>query len=159
VRNDAGSVDTWIGRLPEGVGVLLLRLPYPESDVAFVVRLEAAAASAGSDCPPGAPVVVVVGGIGAWVEPVGGANIASMLGRNAAPKGVERKSAGKSGGGSGASVGGVIALWSPEEEEGNAPLIHSGIEPPVRNPMQSSVNVLQLKSIRLDAMSEHSGLY
>ena len=63
VRNDAGSVDTWIGGLPEGVGVLLLRLPYPESDVAFVVRLEAAAASAGSDCPPGA-LVVVVGGIG-----------------------------------------------------------------------------------------------
>ena len=35
-------------------------------------------------------------------------------------------------------------------------MIHAGIEPPVRNPMQSSVNVLQLKSIRLDAMSEHS---
>jgi len=54
---------------------------------------------------------------------VGRRNIPSIVGRRAAPKGVERKSAGRS-------------------------LIHGGMDPPVRNPMQSFVKELQLKSRR-----------
>lgn len=46
----------------------------------------------------------------------------SMVGRRAAPNGVERKSDGRS-------------------------LIHDGIEEPVRKPTQSFVNELQLKSV------------
>ena len=34
------------------------------------------------------------------------------------------------------------------ERKRNAPLIHEGIDPPVRNPMQSFVKELQLKSTR-----------
>jgi hypothetical protein len=48
-------------------------------------------------------------------------NILSIVGRRAAPKGVERKSDGRS-------------------------LIHEGIDPPVRKPIQSFVKELQLKS-------------
>jgi hypothetical protein len=33
-------------------------------------------------------------------------------------------------------------------QERNAPLIHDGIDPPVKNPMQSFVKELQLKSTR-----------
>jgi hypothetical protein len=33
-----------------------------------------------------------------------------------------------------------------QQEKRNAPLIHEGIDPPVRNPMQSFVKGLQLKS-------------
>ena len=82
-------------------------------------------------------------------------NIASIVGRSAAPRGVERKSAGRSNCG--------ICLFSDgrlkRKETGkmgmgeaqgqgkrNAPLIHDGIDPPVRNPMQSFVKELQLKS-------------
>jgi hypothetical protein len=94
LRNDAVLVDTWIGLASAGLLLLLC----PEFDagagtlaVMFVARSETACkrdegVSAGFGCASG-------GGV-----PVGGVNIASMLGRNAAPKGVERKSEGRSDG-------------------------------------------------------------
>ena len=98
LRNDAGLVDMWIGSaivvapLVEGVALLLLVLLYPKSDdasagtlaVAFVARSEELAwkwEEGGFGCSSGGP---------------GRLNIASMVGRNAAPKGVERKSEGRS---------------------------------------------------------------
>jgi hypothetical protein len=93
LRNDAGLVEMWIGSaivvvvlpLVEGVALLLLLLLYPESDIV------------------GAGTLVVVfvmrseeGGFGWSSGSPGGLNIASMVGRNAAPKGVERKSEGRS---------------------------------------------------------------
>lgn len=66
----------------------------------------------------------------------------SMVGRNAAPKGVDRKSEGR-------SVWWFRSHISEDNESRilrNAPLTHDGIDPPVRNPMQSFVKELQLKS-------------
>ena len=78
--------------------------------------------------------VAVVGG----VVP-GGRYIASIVGRIAAPKGVDKKSAGKS---KGKKILDIIR-WVVQM---TAPLIKDGIVPPVRNPIQSFVNELQLKS-------------
>ena len=87
-----------------------------------------------------------VGGV-APVAPVGEPNIASIVGRSAAPKGVERKSEGRS---NNANV--VLRYESRGDgelgQERNVPLIHDGIDSPVKNPMQSFVKELQLKSTR-----------
>jgi hypothetical protein len=78
------------------------------------------------------------------VGPVGRPNMASMVGRSAAPKGVERKSEGRSKGVK------CLFLATGEAERDRkrkgAPLIQDGIDPPVRKPMQSFVKELQLKS-------------
>jgi hypothetical protein len=69
---------------------------------------------------------------------VGRLYIASIVGRNAAPNGVARKSVGRSERHSQleGSITSVVFL----------PLINEGILPPVRNPTTSSVNELQLNS-------------
>ena len=83
--------------------------------------------------------------VGCWA--IGGVelrpNMASMLGRNAAPRGVERKSAGRSDSFEYIflAMGGLRAT-----RKRNAPLIHEGMDPPVRKPIQSFVKELQLKS-------------
>jgi hypothetical protein len=82
------------------------------------------------------------------VGPVGRPNMASIVGRSAAPKGVERKSEGKSNHVKYRLAMGVYRRRGERQEERNAPLIHDGIDPPVRNPMQSFVKELQLKSTR-----------
>ncbi len=46
-----------------------------------------------------------------------------------------------------------LSTWRGERD---APLIHDGIDPPVRNPMQSFVKELQLKSTRSICMRELS---
>ena len=67
--------------------------------------------------------------------------MASMVGRSAAPRGVERNSAARSD---------CVNICSVKETgnngKTNAPLIHARIDPPVRDPMQSFVKELQLKS-------------
>jgi hypothetical protein len=65
----------------------------------------------------------------------------SIVGRRAAPSGVERKSEGRSG----------MIIWLDAEckERRIVPLINDGIDPPVRNPIQSLVNELQLKSAKV----------
>ena len=84
------------------------------------------------------------GGTGA---PGGGRRyIASMVGRNAAPNGVDRKSVGRSKE--------IESLYSLEMVNGNLPLIKGGIVLPVRKPIQSSVNELQLKSKSKDRSLE-----
>ena len=70
-------------------------------------------------------------------------NMASMVGRSAAPRGVERKSAGRSD-----CVNVCLVKGTEKNGNTNAPLIHAGIDPPVKNPMQSFVKELQLKSTR-----------
>ena len=91
-------------------------------------------------------------GVGGWavggaavgiVGPVWRPNMASMVGRSAAPRGVERKSAGRSN-----CVNVCLVKETGKKVKTNAPLIHAGIDPPVRNPMQSFVKELQLKSTR-----------
>jgi hypothetical protein len=64
--------------------------------------------------------------------------MASIVGRRAAPKGVDRKSEGR-------SVGSQQLLPS-RSRRSFVLLMKSGIEPPVRKPIQSFVNELQLKS-------------
>lgn len=54
------------------------------------------------------------------------------------PKGVERNSWGKSGR--------KVKTCEGKRCQWSIPLIQSGIDPPVRNPTQSFVNELQLKS-------------
>ena len=77
------------------------------------------------------------------VAPVapGGLNIASIVGRSAAPKGVERKSEGRS-----KHVANECLRETGRRQARNVPLIHDGIDSPVKNPMQSFVKELQLKS-------------
>ena len=69
--------------------------------------------------------------------------MAPMVGRSAAPRGVERNSAARSD---------CVNICSVKETgnngKTNAPLIHAGIDPPVRNPMKSFVKEVQLKSTR-----------
>ena len=84
-------------------------------------------------------VVVVVDGP---VGPVRRLNMASIVGRSAVPKGVERKSEGRS------NHVKYRLRDGKEVQKRNAPLIHDGIDPPVKNPMQSFVKELQLKSTR-----------
>ena len=67
--------------------------------------------------------------------------MASMVGRSAAPRGVERKSAGRSN-----CVKIRLVKEAGKKVKTTAPLIHAGIDPPVRNPTQSFVKELQLKS-------------
>jgi hypothetical protein len=74
------------------------------------------------------------------IGPVGRPNMASMVGRSAAPRGVERKSEGRSN-----CVKYLFSDGRPNRRV-DAPLIHDGIDPPVRKPMQSFVKELQLKS-------------
>ena len=66
--------------------------------------------------------------------------MASIVGRRAAPKGVDKKSVGKSKEKQDESNN------DDDVSSNNAPLMKDGIVPPVRNPMQSFVNELQLKS-------------
>ena len=72
--------------------------------------------------------------------------IASIVGRNAAPNGVDRKSVGRSKE--------MESLYSLEMVNGHLPLIKGGIVLPVRKPTQSSVNELQLKSKSKDQSLE-----
>ena len=84
-------------------------------------------------------------GVG-WIVPgVGGApgadgrNMLSMVGRRAAPKGVERKSDGR-------SIYDYEQGFTRGTQTRIIPLIQSGIELPVKKPTTSFVNELQLKS-------------
>ena len=76
-----------------------------------------------------------VGGVVVGIAgPVWRPNMASMVGRSAAPKGVERTSAGRSN-----YVNVCLVKETGKNGKRNAPLIHAGIDPPVRNPTQSFV--------------------
>jgi len=66
--------------------------------------------------------------------------IASIVGRKAAPNGVERKSVGR-------SMQNLVKIMNQTKTVKSSPLMNRGMLPPVRNPTQSSVNELQLKSI------------
>ena len=66
--------------------------------------------------------------------------IASIVGRIAAPKGVDMKSVGRS------IQRGKLIKYHLVTLFNDAPLIKAGIVPPVKNPIQSFVNELQLKS-------------
>lgn len=66
--------------------------------------------------------------------------ILSIVGLRAAPKGVARKSVGK-------STSDTASVWGDQGIYIFKPLIKAGMDPPVRNPAQSLVNELQLKSI------------
>lgn len=71
----------------------------------------------------------------------GGRYMASIVGRIAAPKGVDKKSVGKSI--QREKIGQVLSNVVAQID---APLMKDGIVPPVKNPTQSLVNELQLKS-------------
>ena len=73
---------------------------------------------------------VVIGIVG----PVWRSNKASMVGRSAAPRGGERKSAGRSN-----YVNVCLVEETGKKGKRNTLLIHAGIDPPVRNPTQSFV--------------------
>jgi hypothetical protein len=80
-----------------------------------------------------------MGGTAVWPG-TGGLNMASMVGRRAAPKGVDKKSLGRSD------------SWTIRQrvlgmKETSVPLINDGIDPPVRKPTTSLVKELQLKSV------------
>ena len=81
--------------------------------------------------------------------PVWRQNIESMVGRCAAPRAVERKPAGRSDYMNACSV-----KKTGKMGKRNAPLIHTRIDPPVRNPSQSFVKGLQLKCAGINMMSE-----
>ena len=66
--------------------------------------------------------------------PVWRPNMASMVERSAALRGVERVSAGRSN-----YVNVCLVKETGKNGKRNAPLIHAGIDPPVRNPTQSFV--------------------
>ena len=65
--------------------------------------------------------------------------IASIVGRSAAPNGVERKSVGR-------SIQNLVKIKITNQTI-PLPLMNEGILPPVKNPTQSSVNELQLNSV------------
>ena len=76
-----------------------------------------------------------VGGVAVGiVRPVWRSNKASMVGRSAAPRSIERKSAGRSN-----YVNVCLVKETGKKGKRNAPLVHAGIDPPVRNPTQSFV--------------------
>jgi hypothetical protein len=137
LRNDDGFVEGWIGLLMlnaaaaafvEGAGA-------DSASNEPVARLE-------TDCRREVEGVVIgcwarVGGVVGVVGPVGRLNMAFVVGRSAAPKGVERKSEGR-------SIH-VNIIWRYGKSTGdrrNAPLIHGGIDPPVKNPKESFVKEL-----------------
>lgn len=66
--------------------------------------------------------------------------MASMVGRRAAPKGVDKKSLGR-------SIHDRSNKVPRTEKKTRVPLMKVGIDPPVRKPTTSLVNELQLKSV------------
>lgn len=115
--------------------------PEPEAAEEAPLTLAAREATAWrrADVSCGFGVCGVTGVVAAGVAPVGRRNMASMVGRREAPNGVERKSAGR-------SRGIVRKLMTMNIYMTTIPLIHEGMDWPVRKPMQSFVKELQLKS-------------